>query len=812
MTAHAINESMPEDDSLIRNALRLGRMNAYEWDVATDRVLHIPEGDLPTTGQSYLQIVHPDDRQPLLDVFAALTPEQPELVHEYRRVTGESTVWIQDTARAEFDDSGRVARLRGVAVDITERRQAEARLNLIAAVSEWISATDDPAELLYEASRIVGEYLHARRALFTEIDLDGDRGIVRRDYCRGVPSVAGVYRVSDYAEPTRREMISGRVVVNDDAKIDPRTAADYVKTYEPNGERSYVAIPLLRDGRWVAELWVSDDRPRHWQAQDLSVLVSIAERVWTAVEKLRVNAALRESEARMQFIGEQATVGYWYWDLANDSIHWSQVCSRLHGIPLGEQLTRERRLASLHAEDRAAVERVVSAVLDGSTPGEYEVEYRTVWADGSVHWVQSKGSATYENGKAVRMAGIALDVTRRKTLELEREEILAVERRLRVEADEASRAKDHFLALLSHELRTPMTTIVGWASFIRSGMADAATAKKGIESIEQASYTQSRLIDDLLDVSRIVTGKMALERKLLDVTEPVRNAMQVIEPAARAASITITAALGAAPSFVVGDAMRLQQVIWNLLANAVKFTPAGGRVDVEIVQTDDDVEIHVRDNGVGIEADFLPHVFARFRQAEDGPTRRFGGLGLGLSIARHLTESHGGSVHVTSAGRDRGAEFVVRLPRAPAVPDLAPHVEPERRIEACALAGIRVLLVDDDPAAREILGTMLSGFGARVTPAGSAAEAWQRFAAAAPDVLVSDIGMPEEDGYAFIRRLRESSSVPAVAVTAYADAGDRDRVLTAGFQAHLAKPVEPYALAAAVLRVLPERSAGVPAG
>jgi len=636
-------------------------MEPFAWDV--------------TAGDPYFELVHPHDRETLRALLAALRPESPELDHEYRVVTGNRTRWIRDSARGEFDAEGNLVRLRGVAADVTPRHDAEARLSLIATISEGIGATEDAAELLYQVSLAVGEHLGARRCLFTEIDLEGDRGVVRRDYCRGVPSVAGVYKISDYAEATRRDMAAGHLVVNRDSKNDPRTAAEYEKTYARNGERSYIAVPLLRDGRWVAEFWISDDLPRDWSEQEVALLQSVAERTWTAVEKLRV--------------------------------------------------------------------------------------------------------------------------------ELERKELLAREQRLRLEADQASRAKDHFLALLSHELRTPMTTILGWASFIRSGMADSATAQKGIESIEQASRVQARLIDDLLDVSRIVTGKLALDRILIDVTNAIRSAIEVIHPAARAASIALHTDLGPGPAFVTGDAMRLQQVIWNLLSNAVKFTSAGGAVTVSVLQSEDGVEIRVRDTGVGIEPHFLPHVFESFRQADDSPTRRFGGLGLGLSIVRHLTEVHGGSVHAASAGTGHGAEFTIRLPRAFPISELAPPRETAAPIDRTALAGVTILLVDDDPGAREILATMLAGFGATVTPAASAAEAVQHFTAAPPDVLVSDIGMPDEDGYALIRRLRLSASrVPAVAVTAYADPRDRDRALTAGYQAHVAKPVEPHVLAAAVLRVL----------
>jgi signal transduction histidine kinase/ActR/RegA family two-component response regulator len=559
---------------------------------------------------------------------------------------------------------------------------AEARLALILTISEWIGASEDAAELLYEVSRTVGEHLHVRRAFFTELDHEHDRGIVRRDYYHGVASVAGVYKISDYAEAARNEMQAGRIVVNCDSKSDPRTAADYEKTYEANGERAYIAVPLLRDGLWVAELWISDDVPRQWSAQDVALLQSIAEHAWTAVEKLRVNAALRESEALM--------------------------------------------------------------------------------------------------------------------------------RRLREEADEASRTKDHFLALLSHELRTPMTTILGWATFIRSGMADEAMERKAIESIEYASRAQARLIDELLDVSSIVVGKMKLDQHLLDLTDPVRAAIDVIQPAARAASIELKTDLGHGPAFVIGDGGRLQQVVWNLLSNAVKFTRTGGTISISLLPAPDAVEIQVRDNGIGIQPDFLPHVFEQFRQSDDGLTRHFGGLGLGLSIVRYFAELHGGSVSAASDGLDRGSLFSVRLPRALATAEPAAEREIEAPIDRRALTGVSVLLVDDDPSAREVIGRMLTAFGAQVTEAASAAEALERVAGACPDVLVSDIGMPGEDGYALIRRLRRSSSpreagVPAVAVTAYADPRDRARALDAGYQAHLAKPVEPQTVAAAVLSVLPAR-------
>ncbi|HET7434351.1 MAG TPA: ATP-binding protein [Thermoanaerobaculia bacterium] len=657
------------DESLLLTALHVGRMIAFDWQLDSDRVLRlgdsrhvlgIDEKDVGDSASAYFQLVHPDDRQPMRDAIARLTPEQPELVHDYRLLLphGGEVRWIQDSARAEFAADGALVRLRGLARDVTPEKEAEGRLTLLASVSEMIGAIEEPAELLYAVSRAVGEQLQVRRALFTEIDVEADRGVVRRDYCRGVPSVAGVYKVTDYAEGPRRELQAGRVVVNCDSKIDPRTAEQYEKTYAAHGERAYVAVPLLRDGRWVAELWISDDVPRQWNEQDVALLQSVAERVWTAVEKLRMNAALRESEGRMQFVGERANVGYWYWDVPSDQLIWSQVCRRLFGIEDDAPMSYARFLEVVHPDDRAFSDAAVRQALSGVPSSDYDIEYRVVLPDGTLRWIQAKGSAT-----RMQMAGIAIDVTHRKALEREREELLARERRLRAAADEASIAKDYFLASLSHELRTPMTTILGWSSFLATiGTSDEATLQKGIRSIEDSSRVQARLIDDLLDVSRIVTGKLTLDVRRFDLAAVIREAMEAVSAAAAERSLQLSAAIGEEPVWMTGDAMRMQQVASNLLSNAVKFTNAGGRVHVTLRERDETIELSVRDTGIGISPDFLPHVFERFRQGDDGPSRRYGGLGLGLSIVRHIVELHGGTVEAMSEGAGRGAEFRVRLP------------------------------------------------------------------------------------------------------------------------------------------------------
>ena len=381
--------------------------------------------------------------------------------------------------------------------------------------------------------------------------------------------------------------------------------------------------------------------------------------------------------------------------------------------------------------------------------------------------------------------------------------------RLYRQAQEANRMKDEFLATLSHELRTPMNAIMGWAQLLREGKLDAATTDRAVQTIDRNARVQTQLISDILDVSRIVSGKLRLDVRPVELVRAVEAALDTIRPAAEARDIDVQTALDAGAGLVSGDADRLQQVVWNLLSNAIKFTPSGGRVHVRLVRIEPHVQLTVQDSGIGIDRDFLPHVFERFRQGDSSSTRPHGGLGLGLALVRDLVELHGGTVQLSSAGRDQGATFTVKLPVIGAVRPPAPELPPAAPESAtmAALAGSRrgvnVLLVDDEADARDLFKAVLEGSGARVTAVGSGAEAYSSFTTSPPDVVVSDIEMPEENGYDLIRRLRglpeeRGGRIPAAALTAYARAEDRIRALRAGFQHHVTKPVQPAELVAVV--------------
>jgi PAS domain S-box-containing protein len=385
----------------------------------------------------------------------------------------------------------------------------------------------------------------------------------------------------------------------------------------------------------------------------------------------------------------------------------------------------------------------------------------------------------------------------------EAEQSAAEKERLYREARESSRLKDEFLATVSHELRTPLTAILGWAHMLRTGQYSGDSALKAFETIERNARAQSQLIDDLLDVSRIVTGKLRIDVRPLDPNSFIEAAIEAVRPAAEAKGVRLQKIMDTGTVSVSGDPVRLQQVVWNLLSNAVKFTRRGGKVQVRMERVNSHVEIAVSDTGAGISPEFLPHVFDRFRQADMGTTRRYGGMGLGLAIVRHLVELHGGSVRAESAGEGQGSTFTVLLPVAPvyqatvegervhpAARDTMPSFDCAERLD-----GLRVLVVDDEPDTRELLKVGLEQCGAEVKAVGSAAEALAAISGGAPDLLISDIGMPEEDGYELIRRVRElpaegGGKMPAIALTAYARTEDRLQALRAGYEMHVPKPVE----------------------
>jgi PAS domain S-box-containing protein len=454
---------------------------------------------------------------------------------------------------------------------------------------------------------------------------------------------------------------------------------------------------------------------------------------------------------------------------------------------------------AVHSDDRKiALDKLDSAWRNRS---DFSAEYRVVRPDGTVRWVADRGRPFQDaSGSIVGMAGVNLDITKRRNAE--------------ESALHANRLKDEFLATLSHELRTPLNAIVGWTDMLRRRKLDEAHAGQAMEAVFRNAKTLTEIINDVLDVSRIISGKVQIEMRPVDPNEVLTNAVESVRPAADAKGITIVTECGTTPFPLSADPTRLQQVFWNLLSNAVKFTPPGGEIRVASHLSDAKLQVRITDTGIGISQDFLPYVFDRFRQRDSSTTRMHGGLGLGLAIVRHLVEMHGGTVTAESAGEGHGSTFVVTIPanrfqerrsgesiftrHVPAVespPDDVP-----------SLCGIRVLVVDDEEEARAVAASVLRSHGATVSVAATPTNALEDFGRFDPHVLLVDVAMPEMDGYAFIERVRtlcgpKGAAVPAIAFTAYAREEDQRRALASGFRLHLAKPVDAHTLVRAIASV-----------
>jgi signal transduction histidine kinase/CheY-like chemotaxis protein len=434
-----------------------------------------------------------------------------------------------------------------------------------------------------------------------------------------------------------------------------------------------------------------------------------------------------------------------------------------------------------------------------------------LWIQGNVFGAMTL--AYSDSGRRYRSSDLVLagELARRAAVAIDNAKLYELSQRERSRVEAATRAKDEFVAMVSHELRTPLNAILGWIGLIRRGVLDESKREQAFEVIERNAKAQSHLVADLLDISRAITGKLRIHPSPIDLANLIDMAIEGIRPAAEAKAIEIHADLERESSSIRGDSDRLQQVVWNLLANAVKFTQRKGSVEIRLKRVESDLEFVVADNGEGIEATFLPHVFDSFRQSDTTVSRRHGGLGIGLSIAKHIVELHGGSVEARSAGAGQGATFFVRLPiHSPVSASQGSSQVPATTTEQqgdlslpTGLEGIRVLVVDDDPDARDLVAYVLERCGMELRVAGSAREALAELETYTPHVVISDIGMPGEDGYALVRSIRthaseEKRNIPAIALTAFARNEDRTRALVEGFNLHMAKPVEPTALVGAV--------------
>lgn len=531
-------------------------------------------------------------------------------------------------------------------------------------------------------------------------------------------------------------------------------------------------------------------------------------RIWSfrdITARKHAEEALRESTERLRFMAEAMPQKIFTARADGALDYFNQQWKDYTGLA-PEQMAGWEWTKLIHSEDMDESLKRWRHSLNTGEPFQMECRFRR--ADGNYRWHLIQTRARRDSrGNILMWVGSNTDIDPIKRADEEKKQLLENERIARSEAERANQLKDEFLATLSHELRTPLNAILGWSQLILQGTMGKEDIQRGLETIERNARAQNKLIEDLLEMSSIISGKVRLDVQLLDFADIAEAAVESIAPAAEAKGIRIRKTIDSAAGWVSGDNNRLQQVIWNLLSNAVKFTPKGGTVEVIVERVSSHLHVVVKDSGMGIKPEFLAYVFDRFRQADSTLTRNHGGLGLGLAIVKQLVGLHGGTVRAESDGEDKGSAFIISLPLAPVSEKKDHRSAASTQITFedghIALPGVKVLVIDDEQDARELIKEVLTLFQADVITVATAAAGLEILKNQRPDVIVSDIGMPEKDGYQFIREVRslpatDGGKTPAIALSAFAHSEDRTRAITAGYQMHLSKPVESHELVAAI--------------
>jgi PAS domain S-box-containing protein len=803
-------ESLRESELRFRQLAENIRDVFWVMDLAARRVIYASPAYEQIWGMScealyadyrvWEHTIYPEDREHAATALLE-TVRQGFIDEEYRFFTADGQLrWARHRAFPIADDSGKVYRIAGIAEDITERRQAEVTQQFLVDLAERMSRSGSPTAVIDLVTSAVAEHLAVARCAFCELEAGGEHLRIEREFCRGLPALVGTIPMSSIREQVVADKRIGRVVTSSDMTADPRAPSRWQECCREHGIRALAAVPLLRNGSFTAMLWVGSDRARTWADAEVALLRTVAERAWLAVENARfleqTLAALRERDAslralqdsdmRLELALEAARVGIYDHDLTTDSM----ICSPGYAVLFGRALgtfarcgTELRRV--MHPEDLPRVEHNLAVAI--AQRQQFHCEYRVTWPDGSIHWLEGRGRLFYEDegkdARAVRMLGVLVDTTDRKAMEAERALLLAREQAARAAAESASRAKDEFLAMLSHELRNPLNAI-GTAVAVLAQLGDRdALLVRARDVIDRQLRLLAGLVDELLDVARVTSGKIVLHRRPFDLGHAVARHL-----AARASpGHRITAALE--PVWIEGDETRIEQIIGNLVTNAIKYTPEGGSISVKVRPEGEHALLIVQDTGIGIPGDMLLRIFDLFTQGHRELDRSQGGLGIGLTLVKRLVELHGGSIDAASDGPGYGSTFTVRLARIPA-PALAVPAAPA---PPAARASRRVLIVEDNADSREMLRAIVELAGHEVEVAGDGPKGVESALTIRPQVALVDVGLPGFDGYEVARRIRATEpgrDMVLLALTGYGQDADRRAAMDAGFDHHLVKPVE----------------------
>ncbi len=778
--------NLRESEERLRLALDVSQMGLWDWNIVTNQVIwsenyELLFGLLPSNFdgpyETFQKCVYPQDKQSVMQAIGHALAQKTDYNDEFRIVRSDQSVhWISAKGKFIYNEQGNAVRMIGVCMETTVCKQAE-------------ESTCELTTQVQEQANILNAILTASVDHIYIFNYRGRYQYVSRDGA----TILGL-KPHDIVGKTLQELDLPIDLVE---QVDNQRQA-VMKTGQPiKDECQYVTA----DGMHYYEYILT---PLRNFDQSIKGVITVSRDI---TEHKRAEKSLRESEARFRRLFESNLIGVAFWAMdgfvidANDAFLQLAGYTRDEFANLGRMNWRELTPVEYkHLDDRALLEVQATGVSKI-----YEKEY------------------IHRNGKRVPIVlGIAmlndskdngvafvLDITDRKLAEKECDRLLECETKARKQAEIANKIKDEFLAVLSHELRTPLNPILGWSKVLRTRKFDEKITNRALETIERNAKLQTQLIEDLLDVSRILQGKLNLNVCPVSLVMVVEAALETVRLAAEAKSIQIQTIFDPNLGQVMGDANRLQQVVWNLLSNAVKFTPTEGQVKIRLMAADNQAQIQVSDTGKGINPEFLPYVFDYFRQADGTTTRIFGGLGLGLAIVRKVVEMHGGKVQAESPGEGLGTTLQVELPLLVRSEQVR-HEEKESLAcepESSLLSDTQVLVVDDEPDIRDLVSFILQDYGVEVTAVSSAQEALQALSESIPDVLISDIGMPKTDGYMLMREVRARSPqqgghVPAIALTAYAGEMNQQQALAAGFQMHISKPVDPDVLVKAIVNLI----------
>lgn len=698
------------------------------------------------------------------------------ILHENGRL-----VRLLEYAAPLFDEQGVPRGSVGAFVDITERRATEARQTFLLQLEEAVRPLVHPEEIVATAARSLGEYLKVDRCAYADVEADGDTFNLTGDYCQGVASIVGRYRFADFGSECLHLMREDEpYVVSDIEKHRP--PPEDLDAYRATEIRSVICVPLHKSGRLVGAMAVHQKTPRNWTGAEVALVQQVANRCWEALERAKVARELTLSEDRFRKMADLMPQVVWAANKDGSVFYFNERWFAFTGLPEGSG-KYDNWATVLHPDDVAAsIERWNYSVRTGEP---YEIRYR--WRDhrtGEYRWFLGRALPLRdEHGEILHWYGTSTDIN-----DLVHAEETA--RAAKVEAERASRAKDEFLAALSHELRTPLTPVLMMAAALQEEERLPADVREQLSMIRRNIELEARLIDDLLDLTRIARGKLPLREQICEAHSLVELALEIVRDDALARGISLELQLRAERTRFRGDPARLQQVFWNLLKNAVRFTPAGGQITLCTRDDADHFVFEVVDTGIGIPEADLERIFQPFEQASVAPEHRFGGLGLGLSISKAIVEMHGGSVTAESPGLNRGATLRVALPAPAPVADAVPkRIETLRPTQEPA-APMRILLVEDHPPTRAVLTRLLMRAGHDVVCAASVAEARGVAAREKFDVVVSDIGLPDGTGVELMRSLKAEHGLTGIALSGYGMEEDLNRSMEAGFIAHLTKPVD----------------------